>query len=278
MLDKKTAEKLLQSQMKDWEGLGKFLLKKINLPTKSQEKIYPLELPINKNIKRGKQGILIAIEGIDGAGKSTLVQKISNELTKRKIKCSILKTFASDSAFHSTLMEVKNSLMELRNPLPGEIDQTIYTIEFLTYVTSKLHELLSQNKVVLVDGYIIRRISLARWYSGKKNSIPELVTLKFIQKNLLPLPDITFYLDISIDEAQKRIIKREYGDLNNLNSSDLVLSRLEKKEKLESIKKIKFESDQLIKDFKKSQKIVILNVLDAPDSLAQKCIKQILTK
>jgi len=168
MLDKKTAEKLLQSQMKDWEGLGKFLLKKINLPTKSQEKIYPLELPINKNIKRGKQGILIAIEGIDGAGKSTLVQKISNELTKRKIKCSILKTFASDSAFHSTLMEVKNSLMELRNPLPGEIDQTIYTIEFLTYVTSKLHELLSQNKVVLVDGYIIRRISLARWYSGKK--------------------------------------------------------------------------------------------------------------
>jgi len=64
------------------------------------------------------------------------------------------------------------------------------------------------------------------------------VTLKFIQKNLLPLPDITFYLDISIDEAQKRIIKREYGDLNNLNSSDLVLSRLEKKEKLESIKKL----------------------------------------
>jgi thymidylate kinase len=172
-------------------------------------------------------------------------------------------------------MEIKNLMARFRSPLPGEIDQTIYTIEFLTYVTSMLPRLLAKNKVVLVDGYIMRRIALSRWNVKKKNSIPESIILKFIQKKLLPLPDITFYLDISVDEARKRIIKREYIDFDNSNFSDLVLVRLEEKEKLESIKKIKFELDLLIKNLKKSQKIINLNALNTPDFLAQKCVKEI---
>lgn len=276
MLDKNEIEKLLQKQMKNWEDFGRFLLAKANNLVKNKEKFYPLEIPFNKIMKGKKQGILVAVEGIDGAGKTTLVEKIFNELNKRKIKCSILKTFAGNSAFHSTLMEVKNLMAQFKNPLPGEIDQTIYTIEFLTYVTSKLPELLVNNEVVLVDGYIMRRISLSRWNTKKKNSIPESIILKFIQKKLLPLSDITFYLDISVDEARKRIIKREYINFDNSNFSDLALLRLEEKEKPESMKKIKFESELLIKNLKKSQKIITLNALNTPDSLAQKCVKEIL--
>jgi len=276
MLDKKELEKLFLKQMKNWEDFGRFLLAKDNNSVKNKEKFYPLEIPFNKIIKRKKHGILVAVEGIDGAGKTTLVKKIFNELTKKKIKCSILKTFAGNSAFHSTLMEVKNLMAQFKDPLPGEIEQIIYTIEFLTYVTSNLPKLLVNNKVVLVDGYIMRRIALSRWNTKKKNSIPESIILKFIQKKLFPLPDITFYLDISIDEARKRVIRREYENFNKFNLSDLVLLRLEEKEKSESIKKLKFESELLIKDLKKSQKIIILNVLNTPDYLAQKCVKEIL--
>ncbi len=280
MLNKNTLEKLFRKQMKNWEAFGGFLLAKANHSIKShsldnKENFYPLEIPFNKNIKGRRRGILVAVEGIDGAGKTTLIKKIFNELTKRKIKCSILKTFAGNTVFHSTLMEIKNLMAQFKDPLPGEIDQTIYTIEFLTYVTSMLPGLLADNKVVLVDGYIIRRIALARWKVKKKDSVPESIIFKFIQKKLLPLPDITFYLDISVDEARKRIIKREHINFDSSNFSDLVLSRLEEKEKPENIKKIKFESELLIKDLKKSQKIITLNAFDKPDYLVQKCIREI---
>ncbi|MCL1935459.1 MAG: dTMP kinase [Defluviitaleaceae bacterium] len=146
--------------------------------------------------------MLISIEGIDGAGKTTQVNMLSDFFrTKLNKMVYITKQptnfYRSYDRFKSYIygkIDTENSKILYELALIAATDKLRH------YETEILH---NESDIIISDRYIHSTYAyfLAR-------GIEELVWLKEINK-FLPMPQFTFYLDINIKEALSRIIKRD---------------------------------------------------------------------
>lgn len=201
---------------------------------------------VHKKISRG---ILIAFEGIDGAGKSTQARKLSQYL-KDKGYQSILLHEPSNSRYG---LKLKESALNGRHDPHEELK---YFIEDRKLdVQNNIKPALEANKIVIMDRYYFSTIA----YQGAAEI--NIDHIRKLNEKFAPRPDLTIILDVAPTIGLSRI-------QNHRNDSP---NHFEKREYLEKVrqffKKMEDPSVQIIdgaRDVNKvSEEIInmVLNIL-----------------
>lgn len=153
-------------------------------------------------------GFFIAIEGIDGSGKTTLANKLGEKLSN-DYKVFVTKE-PSDSEYGKQLRE---AFEKERLSVSDELDLFIKDRELHTENTIK--PLLKDGYIVITDRYYFSNIA----YQGAYGISVE--KIKAMNKKF-PLPDLVLYLILDIDTALKRIdIAR--GNTNKVETKQNIL-------------------------------------------------------
>ena len=151
----------------------------------------------------------IAFIGIDGSGKTTLSQKLKEELTKRGYSAVVTKPFdylifspvfkiikkiivSSKDAKENPFLKKKNKLLLFRLwPFLALIDHWLY---FLI----KIKPLERKYDYVICDRFFFDFGTSFNYYGYTTNWLNNLYF------KLIPKPDLTFVLDLSPEKARKR--------------------------------------------------------------------------
>ncbi len=144
-----------------------------------------------------KRGILIAIEGIDGAGKSTQAKILKERLEKRGFEVVLLKEPTS-SKWGKKIKEISKNTESID---PYE-ELKLFIKDRKLNVRKNILPALEDKKIVIVDRYYISTIA----YQGARGIDKE--TIREMNESFAPKPDIIFILDIHPEESLQRI-KRE---------------------------------------------------------------------
>lgn len=159
--------------------------------------------------------LLITIEGIDGSGKTTLIENL-----KKTKQLGLITRNWRDTEWGQKIWNLLNEARaEGKSSLSSNWSYIfLILVAFDQLVKEVIQPNLQKNKVVIIDRYI----DSAFVYQGLEGSIGIEPIQEIVEKTInLPLPDITFVLDIEPLQAQGRLKKRkietgEYTDWDNL--------------------------------------------------------------
>jgi dTMP kinase len=162
--------------------------------------------PDNDNYKNGdKTGKLFAIEGIDGAGKTTIIRELAKRLQLEGLKVGTFKNHAGPtSPYWQSVKTTKEQLKDTDDELNFETDRTLQAIEFLTYCRSILPILINNYDVIFSDRYTLSKIVYGRVVHDIPNQAEKIIEIA----TDIPKPDATIFIDVDLKVAQDRIQTR----------------------------------------------------------------------
>jgi len=170
-----------------------------------------MRYPVNFSVsfkKHKSPGLLIAIEGMDGSGKTTQAQRIVEELKKKKIKAIYTKEPTDEPTGKM-----------IRQILSGEIKVPPLSLQYLFCADRGVHQveiekLLSKGYVIVTDRYFWSAVAYGiSDLDGKPDYYMAAFSILSMYNQFLS-PDYTFYLDVSVNEAYKRIKKSaKHGEI-----------------------------------------------------------------
>ncbi len=155
---------------------------------------------------RSKKGILIAIEGIDGSGKTTQSKLLFKALKERGYNV-VLSHEPTEGRFGR---EIREKLR--RNHIAPEKAYELFVMDRKEHIENKIKPALDNGAIVIIDRYFISTIA----YQGAAGvSISKILE---DHKQFAPIPDLVIILDIPVEEADKRLSNKS-KDLfeNNMN-------------------------------------------------------------
>jgi len=147
-------------------------------------------------------GILIAVEGIDGAGKTTQVQLLRNalEIAGEDV---VVSREPTDGQWGRQIREsAQNGRMEADRELHAFIEDR------KEHISHTIAPALAKNQIVILDRYFYSTIA----YQGARGNSKE--DLLSNMKVLAPIPDLAFVLDVEPAVAISRIAN-DRGDIPN---------------------------------------------------------------
>lgn len=140
---------------------------------------------------KGRKGLLVVFEGLDGSGKTTLVAAVHEELTKVRGLKSIV-------TYEPRYPEFKKLLESLEySERSAYVEALIFAADRMKHVNEVIEPHLAKGYLVLVDRYYYSSLA----YQGARG-VP-LSWIREINKHA-PKPDLAFYLDVEPEEGLKR--------------------------------------------------------------------------
>lgn len=158
--------------------------------------------------------MFITFEGIDGSGKSTLIQRVGKALKAiyGDDRVVVLREPASDT---QTQRNIRNAIMTKGNERLTEF--LLFQASRSEMVAKQIRPALEDNKIVLCDRFTDSTIAYQGAGRGIDMSLIE-------QMNTLTTggikPDRTYYLDIPIDVAKTRINGGAREENNHIDAED----------------------------------------------------------
>lgn len=138
--------------------------------------------------------MLIAIEGIDGAGKTTIARFLRDELEKRGFSVILLK--------EPTDGEYGRRIKEAEDRFDPEEELQLFLLDRKEDVEKNILPALREGKVVIMDRYYISSIA----YQGARGL--DMDEIRKMNEEIAPKPDLIIILDVSPQEGLKRVGKR----------------------------------------------------------------------
>ena len=138
-------------------------------------------------------GLLIAVDGIDGAGKTTQVNALVEVLSRSGLDVVCSKE-PTNGQFGSKLRE---SAQKGRLSLEDELE--LFLADRKEHVETLIRPSLEVGKVVILDRYFYSTIA----YQGARGANVDEITAKILEDT--PVPDKTFILDLEPSIALRRI-------------------------------------------------------------------------
>ena len=170
-----------------------------------------MRYPVNFSVgfkKHKYPGLLIAIEGMDGSGKTTQAQRLVEELKKKKVKAIYTKEPTDEPTGKM-----------IRQILSGEIKVPPLSLQYLFCADRGVHQielekLLSKGYVIVTDRYFWSAVAYGiSDLDGKPDYYMAAFSILSMYNQFLS-PDYTFYLDVSVNEAYRRIKKSaKHGEI-----------------------------------------------------------------
>lgn len=167
--------------------------------------------------------MFIVIEGLDGAGKSTQVKLIRDELNNRGINSEYIHFPRFDSPLYGDLIA-----RFLRGEL-GELDSVNPYLVALLYAgdrasaSDQITQWLKEGKYVIVDRYVYSNIA---YQCAKIDNDKDRLTLRNwildaeYSKNNIIKPDISLFLDVPFKFTKEKLTQeREGNDRDYLNGA-----------------------------------------------------------
>lgn len=163
----------------------------------------------------------IVVEGIDGAGKSTFVSKLKNELEKYyKVEQLYEPTRYTDAGRKIRELIAEDLSGEQNRENENSIQEQLIKLFYIDrqwHVKHKIRPLLKKGICVILDRYYFSTAA----YQAKDEKILIDILNSYASKSFLQ-PDFIFYLDIPIDIALDRIKQRNknldfFENKNNLD-------------------------------------------------------------
>lgn len=186
---------------------------------------------------------LIAVEGIDGAGKTTVAKHLCDFLSKLGYDCVLLKE-PSESVYGEKIRSSERRL-------PAEEELRLFVLDREIHVREKILPALRSGKIVIMDRYYYSNIAYqsARGLDAKK--------IREINESFAPKPDLVILLDVSVETALRRIAERKK------------LTAFEEKEYLKTVREKFLE---LVDD-----RVVVINAEDELDVVKKKAMEIVLS-
>jgi dTMP kinase len=147
---------------------------------------------MNRSRARGC-GLLIAIEGIDGAGKTTQVRMLADAL-RRSGESVVMSKEPTGGTWGRMIRE---SASKGRLSLDEELQYFIN--DRLEHVRMLIRPALNAGEIVILDRYFYSTIA----YQGSRGK--SIDGLKASMEQIAPVPDVTFLLDVDPAEGIRRI-------------------------------------------------------------------------
>ena len=149
------------------------------------------------------QGLFITGEGPDGAGKSTLIQRLEKKLLE-ELTVPLVRTREPGGSeiaekIREVILDPKNTAMDDRT------EALLYAASRRQHIMEKIKPSLAEGKVVLCDRFVDS--SIAYQGAGRGIGVEEVATLnRFATEDLTP--DITLYLDVDAQVGLNRIASK----------------------------------------------------------------------
>lgn len=150
------------------------------------------------------QGLFITVEGPDGAGKSTLIQRIEKKLLE-ELNVPLVTTREPGGSeiaekIRRVILDPNNTLMDDRT------EALLYAASRRQHIVEKIKPALTAGKVVLCDRFVDS--SIAYQGAGRGIGVNAVATLnEFATERLTP--DITLYLDVDAQVGLNRIASKD---------------------------------------------------------------------
>ena len=147
------------------------------------------------------RGFLVAVEGIDGSGKTTQAQRLARYCDEKRLTYVLSKEPTRGK--YGQLIRDSAS----RGRLSAEEELDILLKDRREHVDQIIQPALDQEKVVILDRYYFSTAA----YQGARGADPELILSR--NEAFAPQPDLLVILDVSPEIGLQRI--RERGDEPN---------------------------------------------------------------
>ena len=146
-------------------------------------------------------GLLIAVEGIDGAGKTTVAATLAQWCGERRLLCALSKEPTSLQWGR----KLRESAAEGRLTLPQELD--LFHKDREEHAQTSIQPALDDDAIMILDRYYW---STAAYQGARGANVEEVVQLN---EGKFPVPDLVLLLDLPVSVGQDRITCR--GDQPN---------------------------------------------------------------
>ncbi|MGW5922912.1 dTMP kinase [Nocardia fluminea] len=164
-------------------------------------------------------GVLIAIEGLDGAGKRTLIDGLIAELSAKGLRADSLAFPQYGHSIHADL--AAEALRGGNGDLAGSINgMAIMFALDRAAASAELSDLLGGNDIVVLDRWVASNAaySAARAHQDADGEIVSWVADLEFGRLELPRPDLTVLLDVPTEVAAERARLR--GELDEARALD----------------------------------------------------------
>ncbi len=158
-----------------------------------------------------KNGFFITFEGPDGAGKSTIIRMVANEL---KDALLTREPGGIDIAeqIRKVILDKENIAMDART------EALLYAAARRQHLVEKVRPALEEGKVVLCDRFVDSSLAYQGFARGL--GIDEVLSInQFAIENMMP--DLTIYFDIEPELGLQRINKNKGREVNRLDLEHL---------------------------------------------------------
>ena len=141
----------------------------------------------------GHKGLLIVIEGTDGSGKSTQIEKLRRWIEDKSYGCMVSE-WKTSRLIANVIDDAKD-----RNLLNATTFSLLYAADFADRLENTIIPALDSGFVVLLDRYT---------YTAFARDVVRGLNMDWVKKlyDYAPKPDLVFYLDMPIDILLKRVI------------------------------------------------------------------------
>ncbi len=146
-------------------------------------------------------GLLIVIEGIDGAGKTTQARTLVRRLRSRRIACRYLR----EPSRGRWGREIKRLALKAGSVTPEE-ELELFLKDRRENVFRNINPALEAGRVVVLDRYYLSTIA----YQGAKGLDP--ARIRRLNERFAPKPDLVFILDLGPEAGLARISGRKTRD------------------------------------------------------------------
>lgn len=164
------------------------------------------------------RGVLITVEGIDGAGKSTVIKALHSHLLASKID-TVLTKEPGGSALG---MHIRSLINERLVPINPKAEFLLFAADRAQHMHDVVMPALNAHKLVLSD----RMADSSLVYQGYGNGI-DLSFIHTVNRWTMDgrVPDLTIFIKIPIQVAQERIAAR--GNVSYFEKQTDLLKRVE---------------------------------------------------
>lgn len=154
-------------------------------------------------MKEHTKGFLIAIEGIDGSGKTTLTKIIQERLANEGKDVFALPSGGFDS--NEVEAQLRKIVITENSGVTKNTETLIYFASLAQKVEQYILPAFYADKIVIVDRFILSTFVFAHYMFKQDRKLTEGI-LRFASQSIIP--DFTFLCDLEAEVAYSRLICR----------------------------------------------------------------------